>query len=87
MPKNPPHSPKPRQAKPPSSPAKNPQRSKKRSPLRPPLARAGAAKAPAGAAPVAVEETVKLQKALADAGLGSRREIEEWIAAGRVNVN
>ncbi|MDP1652116.1 MAG: pseudouridine synthase [Rhodocyclaceae bacterium] len=31
--------------------------------------------------------SVKLQKALADAGLGARREIEEWIAAGRVNVN
>jgi 23S rRNA pseudouridine2605 synthase len=30
---------------------------------------------------------VKLQKVLADAGLGSRREIEEWIEAGRVNVN
>lgn len=29
----------------------------------------------------------KLQKALADAGFGSRREIDEWIAAGRVNVN
>ncbi len=29
----------------------------------------------------------KLQKALADAGYGSRRELEEWIAAGRVNVN
>lgn len=29
----------------------------------------------------------KLQKALADAGHGSRREIEEWILAGRVNVN
>jgi 23S rRNA pseudouridine2605 synthase len=28
-----------------------------------------------------------LQKALADTGLGSRREIEEWIAAGRVHVN
>jgi 23S rRNA pseudouridine2605 synthase len=28
-----------------------------------------------------------LQKALADAGLGARREIEEWIAAGRVSVN
>lgn len=31
--------------------------------------------------------TVKLQKALADAGHGSRRELEEWIAAGRVSVN
>jgi len=29
----------------------------------------------------------KLQKALAGAGLGSRREIETWIAAGRVTVN
>ncbi|NVJ65971.1 MAG: pseudouridine synthase [Gammaproteobacteria bacterium] len=29
----------------------------------------------------------KLQKILANAGLGSRREIEKWIAAGRVSVN
>lgn len=29
----------------------------------------------------------KLQKALARAGLGSRREIETWIEAGRVSVN
>ena len=29
----------------------------------------------------------KLHKALADAGFGSRRELEDWIAAGRVNVN
>jgi 23S rRNA pseudouridine2605 synthase len=32
-------------------------------------------------------EPPKLQKALADAGHGSRREIENWIAAGRVQVN
>lgn len=32
-------------------------------------------------------ETVKLQKALADAGHGARREIEAWIAEGRVSVN
>ena len=31
--------------------------------------------------------TVKLQKALADHGLGSRRQMEQWIAAGRVTVN
>jgi len=30
---------------------------------------------------------VRLQKALADAGLGSRREIEGWIAEGRIRVN
>jgi len=29
----------------------------------------------------------KLHKALADAGYGSRRELEEWILAGRVSVN
>lgn len=29
----------------------------------------------------------KLHKALADAGFGSRRELEEWILAGRVSVN
>ena len=29
----------------------------------------------------------KLHKALADAGFGSRRELEQWIVAGRVSVN
>lgn len=33
------------------------------------------------------DTTEKLQKVLAQAGLGSRREIERWIAAGRVAVN
>ncbi len=32
-------------------------------------------------------EPQKLQKLLAQIGLGSRREVEEWIAAGRVSVN
>ena len=31
--------------------------------------------------------TEKLQKVLADRGIGSRREMERWIAAGRISVN
>lgn len=31
--------------------------------------------------------TEKLQKVLANTGLGSRRQLEQWIAAGRVSVN
>ncbi|MDD5177016.1 MAG: pseudouridine synthase [Sterolibacterium sp.] len=34
-----------------------------------------------------IAESIKLQKALADAGYGSRRELEKWIADGRVSVN
>jgi 23S rRNA pseudouridine2605 synthase len=58
-----------------------PRGQRKATPFRPPRRPAEAA-SPHVAAPSA-----KLQKALADAGLGARREIEEWIAAGRVQVN
>lgn len=65
---------------------------RKNSPLRPPSKpRAEAAASVASARPgrpaPAALPTVKLQKALADSGKGSRREIEDWIAAGRVSVN
>jgi len=41
----------------------------------------------APAAAVEVAPTEKLHKVMADAGLGSRREMERWIEAGRVTVN
>lgn len=40
-----------------------------------------------GAAVRAEDDSPKLHKVLADAGLGSRRDMEEYIVAGRVSVN
>lgn len=36
---------------------------------------------------LAEAKPVRLQKVLAEAGVGSRREMDEWIAAGKVSVN
>lgn len=37
--------------------------------------------------PAPEAEPVRIHKLLADAGVGSRREIERWIAEGRISVN
>ncbi len=54
-----------------------------RKPLRPPAKRTPAKHSPAPA----VAKSQKLQKVLAQAGLGSRRAMEELIKAGKVKVN
>ena len=89
-------------SKPKSNPKPRSSRAAARTPFRPPAPKAKPAEATAakvGVAPAAgarrgrprpepvAGPTTKLQKALADAGLGSRRELEEWILAGRVSVN
>ncbi|MBL8481144.1 MAG: pseudouridine synthase [Rhodocyclaceae bacterium] len=51
---------------------------------RPDAARDGAPRRGQGGEP---GDSSKLQKVLADMGVASRREIEEWIVAGRISVN
>jgi 23S rRNA pseudouridine2605 synthase len=89
LPNRTPKTSRPKTARTKPSPSKSSRR--KNSPLRPPSKPKAEAKPAPRAARTAPPEvavpTIKLQKALADAGLASRREIEEWIAAGRVSVN
>jgi 23S rRNA pseudouridine2605 synthase len=77
----------PNQTRSPKPTSRTPRR--KNSPLRPP-SKPRADAPPSAARPrreAPVLPTIKLQKALADAGRGSRREIEAWIEEGRVTVN
>jgi 23S rRNA pseudouridine2605 synthase len=65
------------------------------SPLRPPARKAAAAEGAdtsriynrGSRRPDADTPSQKLQKVLAQAGVGSRRAMEEWIAAGKITVN
>ncbi|MDI6749279.1 MAG: pseudouridine synthase [Rhodocyclaceae bacterium] len=79
---------KPGKARKPTTPrSTTPRPRRKATPFRPPTKTTPAARSSRPAKPEAAATSVKLQKALADAGLASRREIEAWIAAGRVQVN
>ena len=58
-----------------------------RTPIRRPAAPTGRAARRLQQATTPVAASERLQKALASAGLGSRRDMEVWIAEGRVQVN
>ena len=74
-------------SRPPSRPSSRPPAASSSSPAAPPLSRPPAPVRAAPQAPTSPRTTERLNKRMASLGMASRREADEWIAKGWVQVN